>query len=119
MEFDLNCQVCDKVVGPSGAYLYVRTHDAQEAEEAIEEWHRQHPGPAYRMTEFFDFPSRAPWRVVHDQCEPEPEAAIYDIDIAQFQTYRDVLKWTAHLMGKTWFRFTNWESVIGRIAGPL
>jgi hypothetical protein len=57
--------------------------------------------------------SRAIWRSFHYGCvDMNEKASAYQIELERMQTHREMLVWTAHLMQKTWIRFTAWEIVI-------
>ena len=54
------------------------------------------------------------WHFHHDHCLPT--AAVYGIDVETVRTERGILRWTLHLMGKSWFADSDWSRVI---AGAL
>ena len=119
VESELTCDVCKGRVGSSGAYIYVLIEEALEYEKADETWHEEHPERAHTLSDLVTHPHRAPWRIAHDACQPEPPGRTYDIDVAQFQTHKAVVAWTAQLMDKTWLPFTNWGGLLRRIGGPV
>lgn len=40
----------------------------------------------------------------------------YCIQVSQLRTYKDLVRWTGHLMGKTWFAATDWNHMLEKIA---
>lgn len=56
----------------------------------------------------------APQWVTH--CETcEPNTCGYCIEADQLRTYKDLVRWTGHLMGKTWFASSDWNHMLEQI----
>lgn len=51
------------------------------------------------------------WEPRHLLCA-EDMHDYYGIDIEQLRTHEDVLRWTAHLLEKTWLANSNWDAII-------
>lgn len=54
------------------------------------------------------------WMTHCGRCEPN--TCGYCIEVSQLRTYKDLVRWTAHLMGKTWFAVTDWDHMLDGIA---
>ena len=50
------------------------------------------------------------WRALHDRCVADDGA--YSVDIAQLSSPEQVMSWTAHLAGKSWYSRSNWRAVM-------
>lgn len=118
------CETCHKPVDNGTGYLHVDLKETGIRERAYAEWERRHTdedgnttiqGSAW--TELFDLPERAPWQAHHAACDPDPEAGDYWFSIERARTHADLLRWTAHLMEKTWLEATDWQELIDRMAG--
>lgn len=58
------------------------------------------------------------WQPAHDSCRKLFLELHYDIPVERLRTPRDVLAWTAHLIGKNWLSVTDWRDWLYRVA-PL
>ncbi|MCW2898787.1 MAG: hypothetical protein JWO67_1052 [Streptosporangiaceae bacterium] len=115
VELDYVCDVCGRLVADNEGSLYVRDVDLQARRVDAGEWQCIHGGGPVSLAELFSHPAVAVWMIGHDRCRP-PESEGYHIAVEQVRTWRDLLRWTAHLMPKTWLPDTNWGSVIGAAA---
>lgn len=52
------------------------------------------------------------WRAYHYECQAEDDDDGYAIELAKLRTHRNLVAWTAHLMAKKWFPFTDWRAVL-------
>lgn len=108
------CDGCKKPVANGTGHMEVRYADISAYKKARAAWHDANPGRMIHGGALLDFPDRARWHVWHKKCDPDPEEEfpVYWFDIERIRTHAQVLKWTAHLMGKRWFEDTNWDQVI-------
>ena len=49
------------------------------------------------------------WTAVHDACHPDDG---YSIDVVSLASPAQVLGWTAHLAGKTWYARSDWRALM-------
>lgn len=59
------------------------------------------------------------WRVLHTECDPDPDYPCYDISVSRVTTRAQLLAWCAHLSTKSWLPYTDWLDVVGRAIGPV
>jgi hypothetical protein len=115
------CNVCGSPVADGAGYLEVDmrvVHQVEEAHRRFEEEQRDtSPWGAVDLGAFLDLPPGARWLAHHAVCDPDPEYSGYWFAIERARTHAHLLNWTAHLMSKTWLEFTNWNELIGRMAG--
>ena len=52
------------------------------------------------------------WTCWHRECDPNPEAATYWIEVDRIDTWAEVVEWTSHLAEKRWFHDTDWHTVM-------
>jgi hypothetical protein len=115
VELDFVCDVCGRQVEDGDGSLYVRDVDLQVARADQSEWQRVHGGGPVSIGQLMSFPPDALWLIHHDRCRPA-ESDGYDIAVEQVRTWRDLVRWTAHLMEKSWLPSTNWAALIGGAA---
>lgn len=51
------------------------------------------------------------WRAQHNACI-DPGRDVYGIDVEQIRDAAGLLRWTVHLMEKSWFVDSNWRGVL-------
>jgi hypothetical protein len=116
------CGACSAPVGEWDGYLYASVHQAQRSLQAERDWRERHPAPlavsAANITELLSAPGHAEWKVTHIRCGGEacPFDA-YCLDPGDVATWQQLVKWTAHLMGKNWLAGTDWEEVLREASG--
>ena len=118
-ELALICRACRQPIeGDTGAlratYAAINSVRAAEAE-----WAERQGDRAISITELMLAPEPVPWLPYHDRCDPEFESASYQIDSAQLSTWRHLARWTAHLMSKNWFPFSDWDELLREAAGEV
>lgn len=117
-DLTLICHGCRfPIEGDTGA-LRVTFADIAKNRQQDAEWKASHAeGTAMDLAEFLLGPDHVHWRAYHDKCEPEPDLSAYQIDAAKLRTWRDLARWTAHLMSKNWFAATDWGVLLEQAAG--
>lgn len=115
IELDFICDVCGRPVEDGDGALYVRHVDIVRARSDRAEWEKTRGDGPIDIVSLLTLGAPAPWLIHHDACAPA-DANGYDISVEQVRTWRALLRWTAHLMGKTWLPVTNWATVIGDAA---
>ena len=117
VELEFICDVCGRPVEDGCGSLYVRFSDLQEKRRAKAEWQdAREPGQAFDIGTLLQMPGPAPWSIHHVSCQPADDADGYHISVETVRTWRDLVRWTAHLMEKNWLPDTNWQSVLGNAA---
>lgn len=114
------CAVCGEPVDDEDGWLSVDIAYRNEVEDAwheFEERERESKSAGMDLGALLSLPEDAPWLAYHRRCDPNPEAASYWIAIERLRTHAQLLEFTAHLMGKRWLRYTNWDHLIRRMAG--
>lgn len=113
---NLICDVCDKPIRASQrGYLCVSYDDFHQAEDAVKAWETANPGPAYSGDALLSHPEPAHWHILHAACDPAPDGNDYWRKTRTLD-YPALLRFTAHIMGKRWFEYTDWDDVLVRIA---
>ena len=115
-ELVMICGKCRQPVGPHKGCLWVGHDEIRDRRGEKAEWDRRHSGRSLRLSEMLGMPEDIHWKVHHDGCTPEP-AEPYWIATEDIGNYDRLLHWTAHLMAKTWFSLTDWDSLLREIAG--
>lgn len=110
----LSCDVCQKPVTGRTGYLIATWRDIHKAEVQRAEWKRVNPGPTITGTALQTYPAPARWHIYHRDCDPTPDEG-YFIDAYRTDDALQLLKWTAHLMGKDWLQHTDWDQLIRRL----
>lgn len=113
------CEECHGPVADGEGFLHIRHRDIHEAEQSRLRWEDENNGPVIETAAWLRYPGPARWLVHHDDCNPEPEASNYCIDVNRARTAAQMLSWTAHLMGKSWLRATDWRDLLERIKRDL
>lgn len=117
------CSECgDEIKGNEGE-LWVSLRDAYDYHDFLtaERASRDSSWSPVDLRALLDGPDRAAWRATHAWCWTEDMSAtepIYSISTGHLQTPSHLLGRTAHLMGKTWLRWTAWEDVIRSSSRP-
>lgn len=112
-ELAVICDACAKPISDGAGYLHVSHHAIAEHEQAMARWREDNqPGGYMCITDLLAIPKPARWRAHHRRCDPEPDSSDYWIDVARLRTWRALLEWTAHLMGKRWLPATDWQRLI-------
>lgn len=108
------CEECGEPVRGDG-YVWIDNDLVKEHEDAVRAWHARldTQGSLVNGADFIlDHPKPVRWRAHHRSCDPVPDANAYTIEVAQLATYRDLVSWSAHLIGKGWLEATNWARVL-------
>lgn len=65
-----------------------------------------------------DYLGCIPWLPLHYWCFAEADEDIppYGIEIGEVRTLASFIKWNAHLLEKSWLRYTNWRDLCFQIA---
>ena len=111
VEIDYICDTCGRPVDDGEGALYVLHADIVNARTARAEWEKTTRGGPIDVVSLLTMGDSAPWRIKHDTCGALI-ADGYDISVEKVRTWRQLLSWTAQLMGKTWLPATDWAVVI-------
>ena len=112
------CEVCGGPVLTRQGVLLITHSDLDRYESEESEWEAKHPTPkngaiTLNMADAAAFPRKVHWLWGHTGCLPPDE--MYWISANRLNTLGKALHWTLHLMGKSWFRKTDWRDVIWRL----
>ena len=120
------CDVCDLPVDDEAGYVTIRYADLDEHERAGRDFEAKldakYPcGPGrlrvVPLTEYSDAPGLVRWRILHRDCDPDPDSCDYWIGVERIRTQGQALEWCAHLLEtKRWLPKTNWPRIV-RVAG--
>lgn len=118
-----NCDVCASPISDGYGYVTLDERKAWDVMRwyAADDFKRRQKGGLQVITgtELMEMPDLVPWTSVHYKCDPSPESDDYWIDVARIRTPANVMRWTAHLSSKNWWRFTHWDDLLYRIAHQL
>lgn len=110
---------CDNCGNPATAgAIHVEMRMVADAEQSIADWEkrsRDDASEAFDLADIFAAPTLALWNVSCDGCRHSCFTC-YSIDLALCRSMFALVKWTAHLYDKSWFRATNWIAFIHRVA---
>lgn len=62
--------------------------------------------------DLMSMPPRGKWSILCDDCWDLGDSFAYLIEANRIQTWQEVAGWTAHMLGKNWFQFTNWSQLL-------
>lgn len=108
------CDHCKKPIKDGHGYVYVDKNAAWKCKANIKTWKAENPGPFLAATALMDYPRPARWIVTHGDCDHVPNGNDYSLNIENMRTHADLIRRTAHLMGKSWFEHTDWEQILYR-----
>lgn len=117
------CSECGDVVAPGEGDLWVSLQEAHDYNDHIQEERAARPSSwsPVNLSRLMAGPEPAEWRATHSYCWDETLSVlepIYAIAIEEVQTPSQLLGRTAHLLSKTWLRWTAWEEVIRKAVRP-
>lgn len=122
------CEVCSTPIKGKDGYLTIpyaeinaeekRNREREEARYAAKmRGDILGMNPPINLAELMEH--RGPhWRVLHRKCDPDPESGDYWLDVSALRTHAQLLRTTAHLMGKGWILDTDWSQVIYAALSP-
>jgi hypothetical protein len=120
------CTQCDLTIQDGEGYICVSERDAIQYLADLKTAEREAlakggDGFSYALSDFQPASKAAKWRAYHGGCDPRPDAADYWIAVERARTAEQLLDWTLHLTGKTWFDGTDWDRYVRRTlpAGAL
>lgn len=115
------CDECGEDIVDGDGYITIDESEVAEAQEKMQAWRTAHPEDpsgftAYNLGELMEQPEDVHWRVLHDRCDPIPEAGGYTISVSRIRTYQAALAWSLHLLGsKEWVvKLTDWAEFLRR-----
>jgi hypothetical protein len=116
------CDACGEPIADDEGYITVNYAEIHAYDRWNEEFDEKQRAKAkgglvmYRLSELNGMPEPARWRKLHQRCDPDPESTDYWIGIERIRTRPEVLRWTAHLLGKNWIQSTTWRDILHRAA---
>jgi hypothetical protein len=117
------CGVCNRPVRPGTGCIWVSSADRSRYRDAyaIRNLEVDANQPSGNLTglrvisgsALMNCPDKAPWRVNHAACDPEPDDNGYWFDVGRADTYERLLSWTVHLVDQDWvLDETNWTDFV-------
>lgn len=117
-DLTLICRRCRFPIDGDTGCLRVTYAAIAQYRQQDREYRERHPeGSAVSLEDFLLGPDPVHWLAYHGKCEPVPDADAYQISAARLRTWQDLAHWTAHLMAKSWFGFTDWDVLLEQVAG--
>jgi hypothetical protein len=110
----LACDICSKPTSIKTAYLSVM---GEEVDAYIEARAFVWVDGVLQMRSGSDLaklPDEVKWYWAHTDCIPD-ERELYAIPALRINTSAKALGWTLHLMGKNWFKATDWAAAIRKL----
>ena len=113
------CDGCGKPVAAGKGYIEVDAGAAMKSMEESKahsaELHLRFAGRPMPASEII-IPTIVLWQVYHAACDPDPDEEgshyYYHFDVGRCRTLAELLHWNAHLHGKVWLDYTNWDRFI-------
>lgn len=107
------CQHCHGPIADGTGWITIERSDAYQHAREVKEWRASLESPHYITgAELRDLPDKPRWNITHSTCDEVEDVTDYTIAIERIRTERDLLSWSAHLLGKTWIQHTDWDRVI-------
>lgn len=113
------CDECGRET--SDGYIQLLGAERRRYDQEWQEWGKtfpegQHTGPFLNWDAFWARPQPAHWQVVCADCDPDKDGGGYWIHLQRAATWRELVMWTSHLMGKAWLDQTDWDDLLERTA---
>jgi hypothetical protein len=120
-DLTLICIACQFPVGDGAGWLRVTYADIEKylVQKQEQRQGSADGGAAFVMEQILTAPSLISWLAYHPACDPAGPGSAYRIDASQIRTWQQLVRWTAHLMGKNWFPFTNWADLLLEACGEV
>lgn len=111
------CDECGKPVTDGDGWVTIDYAELNAYRDATADWEKAHPTPehglrCFSLTDLMELPDPVRWHVWHRACDPNIDSCDYCIDVERIRTAAQILKWTAHLMEKTWLPDTTWRDLL-------
>ncbi|MGJ5898447.1 hypothetical protein ACSCBZ_41860 [Streptomyces niveiscabiei] len=116
------CDVCKQAVADGGGSLWVDMAEVERCSTHTRAWEiletrQEAPGiQSFDAASLMSYPEAARWQVHHTACDPSPDANTYAVEVHRCRSWADLVLWTAHLMGKAWLQYTDWENLLQEAA---
>ena len=110
------CDYCGEDVGSDGA-LMLRQSDVARWDDEYRAYRERTAGKTVlSVRDLQAHPRQSQWFVTHTACDPNLDDNRYWIGTGAVSTFRGLVEWTAHLLGKDWVaKETDWASVLGHV----
>jgi hypothetical protein len=117
------------VSGSPRAAIHLHLTSVGEYQRQYKEWEQrcidESPFPGSGVIGghlLLEIPSRPGWAIHCDSCNPHDNGdgtlcgGCYWWSLDRCRTHGELLRWTAHLISKKWFKHTAWDQLIYRLA---
>ncbi|MEW6473029.1 MAG: hypothetical protein AB1679_12230 [Actinomycetota bacterium] len=115
------CDACGEPIADGEGYLEVSVTEANAVRQAWKDARkakqRESGCVVWSGGELAAMPDQAPWMAWHSRCDPNPDGSGYWFWVERCRTAAQLLDWTAHLAGKSWFKHTSWTSLLYGVPG--
>lgn len=108
------CGECKTPIGAGEGHLGIDVLALAAYRAAAAEWQAANPSGVGTMGSLLDHPEQVPWKLHHFRCEASPCG--YGISVEEITSFKSLVKWTAHLMGKGWLGETDWDELLEQVA---
>lgn len=107
------CVSCKSTVHPGTGYLQVDQGLIRKCIDELQELRNvQQLDGFISGQKLLEFGKPAPWAAWHRDCDPWPGSDDYWLDVGQVDTWQKLLATTAHLMGKSWLQYSDWDKFL-------
>lgn len=110
------CATCRQPARAGLIHIDLRAVTQRQGEMKDWEERRSSGARAIELGELFSMPPIVHWQISCDACHRGCSGSCYEIGLKQCQSVYALIKWTAHLYGKSWFSATDWIDFIHRVA---
>lgn len=116
-DLTLVCRGCGRPIEGDTGSLFVTYEAIAERRRLEAAWNAEHGDGLISGAALMLYPETVHWRAYHYACDPERELDSYWIGAERLRTWRDLARWTAHLMAKRWFPLTDWDCLLREASG--
>jgi hypothetical protein len=111
---------CGDPIADDGGYVTMSYAELNAHKRATRVWDEEHAGQfAVTAGELLTYPETVRWRVLHADCDPEPDSPDYCVGVERIRTPAQVVSWAAQLGDKNWIQLTDWSGLLRNVASQL
>jgi hypothetical protein len=115
-EILVKCGVCGREVDDGTGHVGISVASVNAYQEKVKAYEAEHPdGFSTFESLVLDYPSTPRWKAHHGDCVEDDHCG-YALQVDELRTWKDVAKWTGHVMEKTWCAHTDWLDMISSAA---
>lgn len=111
------CANCGQHIADGTGSVSVTMRDVYDTIAHFKSWEAEHVIDGVTAGRSWNaMPHAVQWQPKHYKCDGASEATSYWIAVERIGTLAEAIGWSAHLMQKTWLRYTDWHEVLEDIA---